>query len=43
VKNLDRDLAVVLQVFGQVDRGHAATADFTRDGVAIGEGGPESL
>ena len=38
-QNLDRDPAVVLQVLGEVDRGHPAAAEFTLDRVAPGEGG----
>ena len=35
---LMRDLAVVLQVLGEVDRGHAALAQLALDAVAVGEG-----
>ncbi len=37
MQDLDRDPAVVLQVLGEEDRGHASTADFTLDGVAVGK------
>jgi hypothetical protein len=41
-QHLDRHLAAVLHVLGQVDRGHAARADFPLDAVAVGEGGGET-
>ena len=34
---LDRHLAMVLQVLGQIDRGHAAGAEFPLDPVAVRE------
>ncbi len=34
-----RHLAVMFEVFGDVDGGHAAGAEFFLDGVAVGEGG----
>jgi hypothetical protein len=42
-EDFDRHLTVVLQVFGQVDRGHAAGPEFVLDGVAVGEGGFEAV
>ena len=36
-ENLDRDLAVVLEIVGQVDRGHAAAAELALEGVAAGQ------
>ena len=42
-EDLDRDLAVVLQVLGEVDRGHAALADLPLDAVAVAEGGGERV
>ena len=42
IEDLDRDLPVVLQVLGQVDRGHAAAADLAFDAVAISKGRPEA-
>ena len=36
-QDLDRDLAVVLDVLGQVHGGHAARAEFALESVAIGE------
>src|SRR3972149_7073407 len=42
-ENLDRDLAVVLQVVGEIDRRHPATSELSLDGVAAGEGGVEAL
>ena len=40
-QHLDRDLAVVLEVLGEVHRGHAAGAELALDAVAVGEGGRE--
>ena len=37
LQHLDRDLAVVLQVLGEVHRGHAAGAELALDAVAVGE------
>ena len=37
-QQLERDLAVVLEVLREVDGGHAAGADLTFDPVAVGEG-----
>ena len=37
-QHLDRHLAVVLQVLGEVDGGHAALAELALDAVAVGEG-----
>ena len=37
LQNFERHLAVVLQVVGQVDRGHAALTEFALDGVAAFE------
>ena len=42
-QDLDRDLAIVLQVVGQVDRGHAALAQLPLDPVAVGEGWRKAL
>ncbi len=39
LEDLDRDLAVVLEILRQVDRGHAAGAEFALDAVAIGQRG----
>ena len=38
VQHLDRDLAVVLQILGQVDRSHASAAQLTHEAVAVAEG-----
>ena len=38
LQHLDRDLAIVLQVLGEIDRRHAALAELALDAVAIGEG-----
>jgi hypothetical protein len=40
-EHLDRDLAVVLQVVGEVHRGHATRAQLAVEAVAVGEGGGE--
>ncbi len=40
-QDLEGNLAVMLQVLGQVDRGHAALAELALDGVAPVEGGVE--
>jgi len=37
LQDLDRDLAVVLQVLGQVDGGHATLAERPLDSVAAGQ------
>ncbi len=42
-QHFHRHLAVVLQVLGEIDRGHAARAEFFLDGVAVGEGGFETV
>ena len=42
-QDLHSDLAVVLEVLGQVDRGHATTANLLLDGVAVCEGGLETV
>ena len=41
-EHLDGDLAVVLEVVGEVDRGHAARAELALDAVAVREGGAQS-
>jgi hypothetical protein len=42
-KHLERDLAAVLQVFGEVHGGHAARPGFTNQAIAISEGGGEAI
>ena len=42
-QHLHRHLAVVFQIFSEIDRGHAADAEFVLDGVAVGEGGFETV
>ena len=42
-KHLHGNLAVMLEVPGQVHRGHAASTNFLLDGVAVGEGGGEAI
>ena len=37
-QHLDRDLAVVLEVLGEVDGGHAALAELALEAVAVGTG-----
>ena len=39
---LDGHLAVVLEVLGEIHRGHAARTEFALDGIAIGEGRGET-
>ena len=39
LQDLEGDGAVVLEVLGQIDRGHPAAAEFALDRVAAGEGG----
>ena len=41
-QHLHRDVAMVLEVLGEIDRGHAALAQLPLDAVAVGEGGGES-
>ena len=40
-EDLECHLAAVFQVLGEIDRGHAARANFFLDGIAVGEGGRE--
>jgi hypothetical protein len=42
-QDLDRHLAVVLEVFGQVDGGHAALAELALDAIAVGQRRCEAL
>ena len=42
-QHLHRDLAVVLQILGEIDGGHAAFAEAALDAVAVGEGRGELL
>ena len=42
-QHLDGDLAVVLEVLGEIDRGHAALAELALDAVAIAEGLGEAV
>ena len=42
-QHLERDLAGVLEVVGEVDGGHAAGAEFREDLVAVGERGAEAV
>ena len=37
MEDLDGDLAAVLQVFGEIDRGHAALAQLALDAVAVAQ------
>ena len=43
LQDLERHLALVLEVLGQVDGGHAALAELPLDPVAVGEGGGEAV
>ena len=43
VQDLDRDLAVVLQVLGEEDGRHPAAAELGFDGIPVGEGGLQAL
>ncbi len=40
---MNGNLTVVLQVLGEVHRGHTTSTDFPLDGVAVGEGGGETV
>jgi hypothetical protein len=40
-QHLDGDRAVVLEVAGQVHRGHASATELTLDGVSVDQGLPE--
>ena len=42
-EDFDGDLALVLQILGQVDGGHAAFAEVAFDLVAVREGGGEAF
>ena len=42
MEDLDGDLAAVLQVFGEVDSGHAALAELALEAIAVGEGSGEA-
>ena len=42
-EDLHRHLAVMPQVFGQVDRGHPPAAELALDGVAVPEGGLQTV
>jgi hypothetical protein len=37
VQDLDGDVAIVLDVVREIDRGHAARAEFALDAVAVGQ------
>ena len=41
VQHLERDLAVVLEVVREIDRGHAPAAELALERVAVGQGGLE--
>ena len=42
-QHLDGHLAIVLDIVGEVDGGHAARAEFPLDAVAVGKGGAEPV
>jgi hypothetical protein len=41
LEDLDRNLAVVLEILGEIDRGHAARTELTLDAVPVREGSHE--
>src|SRR3990172_1952540 len=43
LQNLDRDLAVVLEVLGEVDSSHASAAELALKPVAVGQRGLETI
>ena len=43
LEDLDGHLAVVLEVLGQVDRGHPALAQLPLDAVAVRQGGGQAI
>ena len=43
VQDLDRDLAGVLDVLGEVDGGHAALAQLALEAIAVGEGSAQAV
>ncbi len=43
MQDLDGDLAGVLQVFGEVDGGHAALAQLPLEAIAVGEGSAQAV
>jgi len=42
LQDLERDLAVVLEVLCQIDRSHPTGPEFPLDAVAVGQGGGEA-
>ena len=42
-QDLERDRAVVPEVLGQVDHGHAAAPELALEGVAVGEGVAQAI
>ena len=42
-QDLEGDRAVVAEVLGQVDHGHAAAPELALEGVAVGEGIPQPV
>ncbi len=42
-EHLERDLTVVLEVVGEIDRSHPTATKLTLDGVAVGEGSLETF
>ena len=42
-EHFDRDVALVANVLGEIDRGHAAGAQLALEGVAVGQGFLESF
>jgi hypothetical protein len=41
VEYLERDQPVVLEIAGEIDRGHPAPAELALEGVAVSQGVPE--
>ena len=42
-EDLDRHLALVLQILGEIDRRHPTATEFVLDGVVVGEGSFQTL
>jgi hypothetical protein len=42
-QHLHRHPAVVLEITGEIHRGHAAAADLSLDGISLGQGGLQSV
>ena len=42
-EHLDRDMPVMLEVLGEIHRGHATRTEFLLDGIAVGKGRLEPI